>query len=139
MTEAVLAPGPSTARAEHGKLPPWTEEEELLVSAISSHTGGRAVSIDGDDIVYAYVGYDGIERERRYSTKGRDRKHALRDAAVAARHDHDPNSERDAAVRAAERARLAARLRAAVSGNSTEHGAGVRYAASLIERESARG
>jgi hypothetical protein len=122
----------------HGVPSSWTEEEEVLVNAICSRTG-RPVRIDGDDVVYAYVGYDGIEHERRYSMEGRERKHALRDAAVASRHDHDPNSEHDAAIRAAERARLVATLRAAVTGKSTEHDAGVRYAASLIEGENVRG
>jgi hypothetical protein len=124
----------------HGKgAPRWSEEEQVLVDAISAQTGGRLVRIDGDDIVYSYVGYDGIEHERRYSTKGRERKHALRDAAIAARHDHSHGAERDAVIRRSERARLAAALRAAVSGQSTEHDAGVRYAASLIERETVGG
>lgn len=122
----------------HGKPPPWTEEEQVLASMISSRTG-RQVRIEGNDIVYGYVGYDGIEHERRYSMEGRDRKHALRDAAIASRHDHDPDSERDAAVRSAERVRLVAALRAAVSDQSTEHDAGVLYAASLIERGGGRG
>jgi hypothetical protein len=68
---------------------------------------------------------------------------ALREARVALRNhatDLTPEEEsaliddHDVAVRVDERAKLVQTLRAHVAGHSTEHDAGVRYAASLIER-----